>query len=118
MARQRPGYRMVRITRPERSEESLVARIRRAAPRLRPILLLALISFVSLYFEMIIIRWLASDVRIFAYFKNLPLLAAFLGLGLGCARARRRPAVLVPALCLIFATVVAFAEPLGLVHMR
>src|SRR5215211_2932188 len=52
---------------------------------------LALISFAALYFEMIAIRWLASDVRVFAYLKNLPLLAAFLGLGLGCALASRVP---------------------------
>jgi hypothetical protein len=30
-----------------------------------------------------LIRWLATEVRIFAYFKNLPLTAAFLGLSLG-----------------------------------
>jgi hypothetical protein len=44
---------------------------------------LALISFVSLFLELVIIRWLASEVRIFAHFKNLPLFAAFLGLGAG-----------------------------------
>jgi predicted membrane-bound spermidine synthase len=79
---------------------------------------LAIISFACLYFEMIVIRWLASDIRMFAYFKNLPLLAAFLGLGLGCARARGRHFWLVPALCLVFAAVVAFAGPLGLVHVH
>lgn len=30
-----------------------------------------------------IIRWLATEVRIFAYFKNIPLMSAFLGMGLG-----------------------------------
>jgi hypothetical protein len=30
-----------------------------------------------------VIRWLATEIRIFAYFKNLPLMSAFLGLGLG-----------------------------------
>jgi SAM-dependent methyltransferase len=95
----------------------------RSARRLGPSLDLALISFVALYFEMIAIRWLASDVRVFAYLKNLPLLAAFLGLGLGCARAglapgRARAATWwFPPLCLAFAAVVACAEPLGLVHL-
>jgi SAM-dependent methyltransferase len=78
---------------------------------------LALISFLCLYFEMIVIRWLASDIRMFAYFKNLPLLAAFLGLGLGCARTRQRPFELVPLLCFAFAAVVAFSGPLGLTHV-
>jgi hypothetical protein len=78
---------------------------------------LALISFASLYFEMLIIRWLASDIRVFAYFKNLPLLAAFLGLGLGCARARGNLFSRFPLLCFAFATIVAFAGPLDLVHL-
>ncbi|HEY7064792.1 MAG TPA: hypothetical protein VII06_25185 [Chloroflexota bacterium] len=95
----------------------------RSARRLGPSLDLALISFVALYFEMIAIRWLASDVRVFAYLKNLPLLAAFLGLGLGCASAgtaagRARGGIQwFPPLCLAFAAVVACAEPLGLVHL-
>lgn len=44
---------------------------------------LVLISTLSLFCELMIIRWLATELRIFAYFKNLPLMAAFLGLGLG-----------------------------------
>ncbi len=51
---------------------------------------LFLISFLSLYFEMLFIRWLSEEFRLFAYFKNLPLLAAFMGLGLGFALVRRR----------------------------
>jgi hypothetical protein len=49
---------------------------------------LFVLSFLALYFELIVIRWLASEIRIFAYLKNLPLIASFLGLGLGCASAR------------------------------
>jgi SAM-dependent methyltransferase len=41
------------------------------------------ISLLSLFCEMLVIRWLSTEIRIFAYFKNLPLMAAFLGLGLG-----------------------------------
>lgn len=44
---------------------------------------LFLISLLSLFCEMMVIRWLATEVRVFAYFKNLPLIASFLGLGLG-----------------------------------
>jgi len=44
---------------------------------------LFLISLVSLFCELLIIRWLSTEIRVFAYFKNLPLMAAFLGLGLG-----------------------------------
>jgi spermidine synthase len=41
------------------------------------------ISAASLLIELAVIRWLSAEVRLFSYFKNLPLLAAFLGLGLG-----------------------------------
>jgi spermidine synthase len=51
---------------------------------------LFLISFLGLFFEMLVIRWLATEFRLFAYFKNLPLLAAFMGLGIGFALVRRR----------------------------
>ena len=37
-----------------------------------------------------VIRWLATEVRIFAYFKNLPLTAAFLGMGLGFVWAKHK----------------------------
>jgi hypothetical protein len=53
---------------------------------------LFLASFLALYFEVVIIRYLSSEVRVFAYLKNLPLIAAFLGIGLGMilGRAPRR----------------------------
>jgi hypothetical protein len=51
---------------------------------------LFLISFLGLFFEMLFIRWLSEEFRLFAYFKNLPLLAAFMGLGIGFAMVRRR----------------------------
>lgn len=41
------------------------------------------ISFLSLFFELAVIRWVSGEVRLFSYFKNLPLLAAFLGLAIG-----------------------------------
>jgi hypothetical protein len=42
-------------------------------------------SFIGLYFEMLIVRWLAAEVRLFSYFKNLTMMAAFMGLGIGFA---------------------------------
>jgi len=51
---------------------------------------LFLISFLVLYFELFSIRWLSTEIRYFAYFKNFPLISAFVGLGVGCALARRR----------------------------
>jgi len=51
---------------------------------------LFLISFVALFFEVLIIRWMAEEVRIFSYFKNMTLIACFLGLGLGSILARKK----------------------------
>ena len=48
-------------------------------------------SFLTLFAELAFIRWLAVEIRVFAYFKNLALLVCFLGFGVGCALARRRP---------------------------
>ncbi|MBC8331949.1 MAG: hypothetical protein H8E28_08205 [Anaerolineae bacterium] len=44
---------------------------------------LLLISCLGLFFELAVIRWISGEIRLFSYFKNLPLLAAFLGLALG-----------------------------------
>ncbi len=46
---------------------------------------LFLISSLGLFLELAVIRWLSAEVRLFSYFKNLPLLAAFLGLAIGFA---------------------------------
>lgn len=50
---------------------------------------LALASFLTLFAELALIRWLGTEVRVFAYVKNLALLVAFLGFGLGCALSRQ-----------------------------
>jgi len=64
---------------------------------------LILISLLSLFVEMMMIRWVSSEIRIFAYFKNFVLVACFLGFGLGCYLCRRRvqvAALLTPLLLL------------------
>ncbi len=44
-------------------------------------------SFLTLFAELAFIRWIAVEVHIFAYFKNLALLLCFVGFGLGCTLA-------------------------------
>jgi hypothetical protein len=80
---------------------------------------LFLISVGSLYLELAFIRLLASEIRVFAYFKNFPLLAAFIGLGLGCFVAGRRPIRLwMSALfSLLLTAAAAFSERLHLTNL-
>ena len=48
------------------------------------------VSLLSLFLEMMMIRWVSSEIMIFAYFKNFVLVACFLGFGLGCYLSKRR----------------------------
>jgi spermidine synthase len=50
---------------------------------------LFLISVIGLFLELLLIRWISSEVRVFAYLKNFVLIACFLGFGLGCYRCSR-----------------------------
>jgi len=45
---------------------------------------LGLVSLLALFLELLMIRWISSENRVFAYFKNFVLIACFLGFGLGC----------------------------------
>lgn len=61
-------------------------------PELNPVLRrtlarVALLAGLSLFAELFLIRWLDAQVRILGFTRNIPLLASFLGLGIGYARA-------------------------------
>ncbi len=51
---------------------------------------LILASALTLFAELALIRWVATEVRVFAYVKNLALLLCFLGFGVGCALSARK----------------------------
>jgi spermidine synthase len=51
---------------------------------------LFLASFLVLFLEIALIRWLPAYVRLLSYFSNFILLAAFLGIGIGCLVAAGR----------------------------
>ncbi len=51
---------------------------------------LAVVSLLSLFLELLTIRWISSEIGIFAYFKNFVLIACFLGFGLGCYFSSRK----------------------------
>ena len=61
---------------------------RRDLPGLRTFLA----SFLVLFLEVALIRWMPAYIRLLAYFSNFILLASFLGIGVGCllASSRRR----------------------------
>src|SRR6185503_10734279 len=43
-----------------------------------------LASFLVLFLEIALIRWMPAYIRLLSYFSNFILLASFLGIGLGC----------------------------------
>ncbi len=74
---------------------------RTTAGRFRVLAQIGAASFVVLFQELALIRWLPTKVRALAYFPNVVLISAFLGLGVGCLLAKRRP--LIAAWPVIFA---------------
>ena len=74
------------------------------SPSLTPTLTLFLISVVGLFLELMLIRWVSTEIRIFAYLQNTVLVVCFLGLGMGCWDCRKPFAlrhVLLPLLILV-----------------
>jgi spermidine synthase len=55
----------------------------------RPALALFLISVAGLFLELLLIRWISTEIRIFAYLQNTVLVVCFLGLGMGCWDSRK-----------------------------
>lgn len=69
------------------------------------------VSFLMLFLELAMIRWLPATIRITAYFSNVVLVSCFLGMGVGCLlKARRSYLVAVAPLLLLL---VGLAIPLG-----
>jgi spermidine synthase len=57
-------------------EESRLAR--------HPYVTLFVASFAALFVEVMLIRYAGSQIRVFSFYKNVPLVASYLGLGIGC----------------------------------
>lgn len=82
-------------------------------------LLLFLASFLALYFELVVIRYLSTEIRVFAYLKNLALVASFFGIGLGMivADPRKTRKRLFPLFASLLFLLAAFAPKLRLTHL-
>src|SRR5438128_7468035 len=50
---------------------------------------LFLVSVLGLLLELLLIRWISTEIRIFAYLQNTVLVVCFLGLGMGCWDCRK-----------------------------
>jgi len=65
---------------------------------------LFLVSVLGLFLELMLIRWIGTEVRIFAYLQNTVLVVCFLGLGMGCWTCRQPFAlrdILIPVCLLV-----------------
>ena len=81
---------------------------------------IGLVTFGILALELALIRWTSGQMRVFAYFNNVVLICAFLGMGLGVALGRQRPGLVhwVAPAVLLLAVPLGFSESLGLVTLR
>ncbi|MGB5674057.1 MAG: methyltransferase domain-containing protein [Gemmatimonadota bacterium] len=67
------------------------------------------ISVLGLYLELLLIRWIGTEIRIFAYLQNTVLVVCFLGLGIGLFTSDRRESAERGLLALVvLAAVLAF----------
>ena len=51
--------------------------------------MLFVVSVLGLFLELMLIRWISTEIRIFAYLQNTVLVVCFLGLGMGCWTCRQ-----------------------------
>jgi SAM-dependent methyltransferase len=82
------------------------------SPQAAPLARIAFVSVLVMFLEMLLIRWVGTELRVFAYLQNGVLVAAFLGLGLG-ARNSRRPARLLPSMLALTFLAVVIRDPWG-----
>ena len=82
-------------------------------PKKRALIELFVLSVLSLYLELLIIRWLAQDFRVFCVFKTFPLVTCFVGLGVGFALGKDKYFGLTPMALLFFLAVSRVADWVG-----
>ena len=72
---------------------------------------LFLISAMGLFLELLLIRWVSTEIRVFAYLQNTVLVVCMLGLGMGCWDSRRKEFALRDVLLPLTALVLLLAVP-------
>ena len=71
---------------------------------------LFLVSVLGLFLELLLIRWIGTEVNIFAYLQNTILVVCFMGLGMG-SMTSRQPIILQSCLVPLFVLVTLLAVP-------
>lgn len=74
-----------------------------------------LVSLWMLFLEIWLIRWVSTEIRIFAYVNNLVLLSCFLGIGAGCAFPNVKPRLSVSFVALAGVILAVHAWPFTLI---
>lgn len=73
------------------------------------------LGFVTLFLELVAIRWIGTEIRVFAYVQNIILIVCFLGLGMGSLRPARSThwvKIVLPLIFLHLVVSLPFLEPL------
>jgi len=80
---------------------------------------LFLASLAALYFELVVIRYVGTEIRVFTNLKNIPLMASFFGLGLGMilGRPRKYLSALFPLIGFLLFFVTRYARWLRLTNV-
>ncbi|MGC2181815.1 MAG: hypothetical protein WA637_00885, partial [Terriglobales bacterium] len=83
---------------------------------IREVANLFLASVATLYFELLTIRYLCTEVRVFTNLKNLPLIASFFGIGVGMILGKpgKKLYAVFPVAALVFFSVIRWA---GWLHL-
>jgi SAM-dependent methyltransferase len=81
-------------------------------PGVGPLARIGFLSVLIMFLAMLLIRWVGTELRVFAYLQNGVLVAAFLGLGLG-ARNARQPARLFPSMLALTLVATVIRDPFG-----
>src|SRR5258708_33574345 len=77
------------------------------------------ISMAALYFELLVIRYIGTEIRIFAYLKNITLIAGFCGIGIGMVLTQvpSRLKTWIPLLFALLFLSARYSNFLGLTHI-
>ena len=69
------------------------------------------VSFLMLFLELAVIRWLPSTIRVAAYFSNIILVSCFLGIGAGCIYRKKKS--LLPSVPILILLLILFSFHIG-----